>query len=474
MKACEAQGTHLDTTLNLFLQRDGIDIKKLQGSTDLSVAFTDKDLSLTGEEESKMTTIAKHSLSALYGVAKFSMKEHGEYPSVGKDHTSWPSKPEGGRSVPVHRFDFREPHSSPRNNDSFVAWVDHSLAHGPDMARITDLPNTVFNRKSVTDICIKHYNYLKRRYRETSGSRKAPLIAIKRKGEGLDEPDHGPFNDATMAGGIPGASEYVTGGVPGAVGYDDASLLGFGNSLHDGLVAAWPTIPNPTDYNDILAAGPTDGEPETSGGPVNTRESHRSRRNLKVTIRTRKRDHLPPEDEKYRGSKYDSYFTYGAMSDDEAMDEVQPNGEKLRKFYAREWDFASDELIAIREAIDRVPDPVTSKKTERLRGLPKPGPPHKSNVLRTGMRTWMIQTKVMDQNKHWIRESRVYESGPEWNEPEPVAKRGPPASKRFKTEAPPDLSLAQQTQGNWLQAKREVESYAAARRTDGNEPGPSM
>ncbi|KAG9087023.1 hypothetical protein FS749_003220 [Ceratobasidium sp. UAMH 11750] len=81
------------------------------------------------------------------------------------------------------------------------------------------------------------------------------------------------------------------------------------------------------------------------------------------------------------------------------------------------------------------------------------------------MRKWMIKPEVMKKNEHWMQEGRVYDNGPEWGDKEPVL-LGKSTSKRLKTEAPPDLLLAQQTQGDWLQAKEDVVKYMAARRTE--------
>ncbi|KAG9079269.1 hypothetical protein FS749_008658 [Ceratobasidium sp. UAMH 11750] len=223
MKASEAHAKHLETTLALFLQQRGIDMSKLGDSADFSGALTSQGRKLTDKEEGKITvsktrpkrekkqgllvlkTIIKHTLSTLYGVSKFSMKEHGEYPLIGKDHTSWPSNREGNKLIPAHRFDFRENHSSPRNNSTYLAWIEHSLNHGPHIAHITNLPDTVFNRTSVTNMCNKHYTYLKRRYKETFGTQTAPLISIKRKVEDLDVPEPGLFGVPAVEG-IPGPS----------------------------------------------------------------------------------------------------------------------------------------------------------------------------------------------------------------------------------------------------------------------------
>ncbi|KAG9086216.1 hypothetical protein FRC06_003218 [Ceratobasidium sp. 370] len=482
MKASEAHGKHLETTLNLFLQQSGIDMSKLGDPANFSGALTGQDRELTAEEEAKVTVsntrpkrgqkrslpnfkiIIKHTLSTLYGVPKFSMKEHGEYPAVGKDHTSWPSRRDGPRLIPLHRFDFRENYSSPRNNDTFLTWIDHSLNHGPHIAHIPNLPDTVFNRTSVTNTCKKHYTYLKRRYKESFGNHTAPLISIKRKVEDLDAPEPGLFG-TPAAEGIPGPSGAY-GAVPGSGDFSDLALGQFGYS-EDIAPTAWPNNSNPTDYNEILAAAPIDVKPEPSSEGKNLRANLRSRRNTKLVIRTRKREHLSKANEKYRESKYDSYFTFGAMSEDEEVEVVGADGKKTKEYQVCAWDFASDEYVKIREAIDDTPDPVSSKKTERKRGPVRSGPPNKTQAIHTGLRTWMIKKDIMDNNLHWIDEGRVYRSGPEWSDLEPSVKTSKSVSKRLKTEAPPDLSLAQQTQGDWLQAKQEVENYWATRRTEG-------
>ncbi|KAG9075637.1 hypothetical protein FRC06_009973, partial [Ceratobasidium sp. 370] len=120
------------------------------------------------------------------------------------------------------RFDFRENHSSPRNNDTFLTWIDHSLSHSPHIACIPNLPVTVFNRTSVTNTCKKHYTYLKRRYKESFDNHTAPLISVKRKVEDLDAPEPGLFG-ALAAEGIPGPSGAY-GAVPGGGDFSNLAL----------------------------------------------------------------------------------------------------------------------------------------------------------------------------------------------------------------------------------------------------------
>ncbi|KAG8736411.1 hypothetical protein FRC10_009329 [Ceratobasidium sp. 414] len=246
-------------------------------------------------------------------------------------------------------------------------------------------------------MCKKHYTYLKRRYKETFGNRTAPLISIKRKVEDLDAPEHGLFG-VPAVGGVPGPSGTCD-AVPGGVDFRNLALGQFGY-LEDVASAGWPNNPNPTDYNEILAAAPMDVKPEPSGEGKNIR---------KLTIRTRKRDHLPKADEIYQASKYDSYFTFGTMSEDEEVEVVGADRKKTKEYQVRVWDFASDQFIKIRDAIDRVLDPVTLKKTERKRGPVRQGPPNKSQVIHTGLRNWMIQAKIMEENLHWIGKGRVYQ-----------------------------------------------------------------
>ncbi|KAG9087022.1 hypothetical protein FS749_003219 [Ceratobasidium sp. UAMH 11750] len=279
MKADEALGEYLKTTLGLFLKQSGIDISKLQNSADPSEALTGQGRNLTDEEEEKIT----HSLSSIYGVGKFSMKDHGEYPSVGRDHINWPSRRDGTKSIAVHQFDFRENQNSPRNNDTFVAWVDFALNHGPAVARINDLPDAVFNRTSVTLMCNKHYAYLKRRYKDTLAKKADPLISIKRKSESLDAPEHNPFGFPVAAGALDLIG--ATGVVPGAVDFGNLAYIGPGYSGDVSGSASWPDIPGPTDYNEILATAPVEVKPELPEDSKNSKVNLRSRRNTVSLLR---------------------------------------------------------------------------------------------------------------------------------------------------------------------------------------------
>lgn len=65
-------------------------------------------------------------------------------------------------------------------------------------------------------------------------------------------------------------------------------------------------------------------------------------------MRTRKRPYLKDLAYKYKGSKYDSYFTPGAMSEDEeVIDTLGSDGRvKTSHFEAHAYEFVSDEVSA--------------------------------------------------------------------------------------------------------------------------------
>ncbi|EUC58287.1 hypothetical protein RSOL_246900, partial [Rhizoctonia solani AG-3 Rhs1AP] len=81
----------------MYLKPQGIRLNNLGSATTIPELHTGKIDALSAEEASKTTDIINESFTSLYGVKKFSPKEHGLYPTVSKSHLEWPSKTE---SVP--------------------------------------------------------------------------------------------------------------------------------------------------------------------------------------------------------------------------------------------------------------------------------------------------------------------------------------------------------------------------------------
>lgn len=172
------------------------------------------------------------------------------------------------------------------------------------------------------------------------------------------------------------------------------------------------------------------------------------------------------------------------MSEDEEVVDVMENGYvKSTHFEAHAYDFVSDEvsvtsrckslsvlltmlihvqLIAIRNAIDAIPDPNSANRTPRQRGSDKPGPPHVAHTVDTGMRTWMIKKKVLDAHlDEWLDQGRVYTSGAQWGEAEPSYMRSArKAIKRLRTDVLPGLELVRQADAGVLLAQQKMEDLS--------------
>ncbi|GAB1521478.1 hypothetical protein RhiTH_004574 [Rhizoctonia solani] len=470
LNATQAQTDHLQSLLSTYLKSQGVQTSDLGGASTVSELIVGNVEALSVEDSRKLTEIMNESLATLYGVKKFSPKEHGQYPQVSKSHMEWPSQNKGGVKKPLHRFKWDEPYNSPVNQPTFNAWVDHSITKGPGLTGHLDLPSSVLNQRVVSSQCSKRYLAIKQQVVRYYGEKKQQVVGIKRRGEGLDAPEGSinraelPTKDTVNVG--PGDQVYDNPGYDGAP-LGDPSLLRI-PAQADGVVDL-PT----------LDGAPQDTKPAVLDSPAkdfNLRNNIRSRKNTKLGTRIRQQQHLSGDDAKFQASKYDTYETIGAMSDDERVDSVNEKGETVTTFILHAYDFLSQEMIDCRDAIDRVPDPTkASKKVIRQRGSLQSDPPPKAKIA-GGLRTWMIKPEVLAANPQWITEGRVYRSGPEWGkaEGEEQATHKP---KKLKLETNPDLQAVQQTEGVWLEAKQKytnwMKSWAYGTEAGGSESGPS-
>ncbi|KAG8696400.1 hypothetical protein FRC08_007177 [Ceratobasidium sp. 394] len=80
--------------------------------------------------------------------------------------------------------------------------------------------------------------------------------------------------------------------------------------------------------------------------PATSLADLRSRAKGKCDIRTRKHNNLTGDDMRFKEAKYDSYFTPGAMSDDETAYEYKDGGwVKLSShFVSRAWEYYSKDV----------------------------------------------------------------------------------------------------------------------------------
>ncbi|KAF8602603.1 hypothetical protein BDV93DRAFT_408584, partial [Ceratobasidium sp. AG-I] len=138
-------------------------------------------------------------------------------------------------------------------------------------------------------------------------------------------------------------------------------------------------------------------------------------------IRTRKRTNLAEDKAKFKEAKYDSYFTLGAMSDDEDEYILSEGGvwcKSRNVFVSREvTDHLRWKMRDCREAVDAALDPNTkARPTPRVRGGPKAGAPRKCELVHWGMRKWMINAEVLETHQDWVTGGLVLDNGIAWGD----------------------------------------------------------
>ncbi|KAF8593466.1 hypothetical protein BDV93DRAFT_566515 [Ceratobasidium sp. AG-I] len=470
LELVEARCERLDRQLSVLLQSVGVELKTspapelptLAGPAIVSESQVKAESSTVNSDPSAdIRKIVAAALSSLYGVTKFTMKAYGHYPTVSKMHMDWPSRMNGDVRVPLHRFDFSEAHGSSKNSDTYESWVQLSLSQGPNLANVTHLSSKELNRKSVMAECGKLYSSLKAQHKRLVQKHAAPAIGIKRKVEAVDGEEATLVAQGDSLGDIPSDFSYT----------EFLQSNSFSVEVpprSDELLAPFLA---PTE---VFHAAPDVGVSDKVSAPITTPQvtpkNHpdaiRSRKVVKCNMRTRKRPYLTGNSAKFKLPKYDSFYTAGAMSEEEeVIDSVDQDGQVTAShFEAHAYEWASEELVAIREATDSIPDPTTSNKTPRRRGTTKSGPPHTNTSVDGGIRTWMIKPSVLAKHPQWLTESLVYSSGTEWNEPEPVDARGArKVAKRIRTIAVPGLELVHQADANVLRVQAKIEEFNNSR-----------
>ncbi|KAG8680454.1 hypothetical protein FRC11_002463, partial [Ceratobasidium sp. 423] len=427
----------------------------------LELALQNQTNNLTKEENDQLSKIVKAAFSILYGITRFNPRDHGLYPTVSKEHMAWPHKYDGNRRVEFHRFNFGKDFSygSPCNNDSFRAWVDLSLEQGAALIGRSELPPHVLNRENVTSHCISHFKYLQRRVRDYFKNDPAPVVGIKCRGEGLDEPVVGGLQEDASTDGVDGLNLGEGGMAVDPPLLQVPSLVNHpGTTQYAGTMGLAPPVPESKDVKPIV--GKKD---------KNSRENMHLRSQGKLTIRIRKRAALNGDNETYKLAKYDGFFTLGGTSDDEVVEVTSECGDIVKEFHARPWAFASDKRIKCQEAIDATPDPHPSvRQTIHKHGATMVNSPSISKSVKTGVLSWMVKPEILAANPKWLTQNKVYPSGPEWGEDEP---RDPvpktKASKRVKLEdMVPNLDQIHKAQEEWQVAQQKVEEYQNAKLTE--------
>ncbi|KAG8699762.1 hypothetical protein FRC11_013486 [Ceratobasidium sp. 423] len=330
----------------------GLDLSQTSRTLDPSAGTSapSQTNNLTKEEKDQLSNIVKAAFSILYGITKFNPRDHGLYPTVSKEHMAWPHKYDGNRRVEFHHFNFGKDFSygSPCNNDSFWAWVDLLLEQlGAALISRSELPPHVLNHENVTSHCISHFKYLQRHIRDHLKNDSAPVVDIKCRGEGLDEPVVGGLQEDASTDGVDGLNLGEGGMVVDPPLPQVPSLVNYpGTTQYAGTMGLAPPVPESKDVKPIV--GKKD---------KNSRENMHSRSQGKLTICICKRAALNGDNEMYKLAKYDGFFTLGGTSNDEVVKVTSKCGDIIKEFHARPWAFASDERIKCQKAINATPDP---------------------------------------------------------------------------------------------------------------------
>ncbi|CCO34765.1 hypothetical protein RSOLAG1IB_09421 [Rhizoctonia solani AG-1 IB] len=84
LKQAEAQINRLEAITRTYMSSQGLDLNQLESATMMSELVVDKKgHDLSAQDSKDLSKIIKESLASLYGVVKFSPKEHGGYPKLG-------------------------------------------------------------------------------------------------------------------------------------------------------------------------------------------------------------------------------------------------------------------------------------------------------------------------------------------------------------------------------------------------------
>ncbi|KAG9120647.1 hypothetical protein FRC07_003789 [Ceratobasidium sp. 392] len=396
---------------------------------------------------------AMAALACIYGVPKFRMKDHGDYPPYTKDHVNWPHRMEGNSRVPVTRFDFTEAYDSAKNKESYELWISITLSQGKHLAGVGHLTESNFNRKTVVQAIGRIYSSFKTQYRTKVTKRGPPSVPIKRKVEAVNNGIEDVLgNNASTTDDLTDFSftEFMQSGSV------DLEQLPLDDSQLDHTIHATPH----SFASDVPAADtlPVAATSSYGVGNSNPGDFH-SRRVARCNTRANKRKALQGDARKYLSTKFDSYFTPGAMSDDEVIvDSVNDQGRVTASHLeSHQYEWASNELIAIQDAIDKVPGS-SLNKTVRVRGPNKVGKPHSSYTIEGGIRTWMVKPEVLEENPDWRDSGLVYPSGAEWGEEEPSnAQDTRQAAKRIRAVAGPGLARLQEANSKVQLAMAELD-----------------
>ncbi|CAE6515605.1 unnamed protein product [Rhizoctonia solani] len=267
-----------------------------------------------------------------------------------------------------------EEYNSPKNLPTFNAWIDNCIWQGPASSGVHHLLPSVLNRTNLVSQCAKYYSSIKWQVGTYAGEKDA-IVGIKRHGEELDspEPNHNPGSDLIL-----GSSSTIKVGpdqddqLQNPIEFSNALFM-FNPAVLNGTVqvmgeaeiqqTAVTDEPLGVPHLGSTQTMPQDAKPQVTGtNKVNSKANIRSRKTTMLATWEQKRLSLAGDNTKYAQPKYDSYFTLGAMSDEENTEAIDEKGKKVFELVSHEYDFVSDELVNCHQAIDAIPDPNQNSK----------------------------------------------------------------------------------------------------------------
>ncbi|KAG8699967.1 hypothetical protein FRC11_013307, partial [Ceratobasidium sp. 423] len=290
LQQVQAHSDRLEAIVTTYLSSQGVNLDQLQDAMTMSELVVDKKGNdLSDSQIRDLSKILKVSLASIYGVTRFSPKDHGGYPKVSNAHAEWPSRNESGRKVPLHRFDFKEEYHSPKNQPSFDAWVNHCIQQGPALSGVHHLPPSVLNHRNVVAQCSKYYSSIKRQSLTYHGEQK-PVVGIKRRGDGssVAEPKQDPESEVSLTdlGPIDTSLDLVD-QLQTNTGFGDLPFLAdpsVPNHLVQAAGAADFQLVTPNEPNELLGVTGPSNVPVLSHGAkpqVTDLNKHNSNNNLR-------------------------------------------------------------------------------------------------------------------------------------------------------------------------------------------------
>ncbi|KDN35030.1 hypothetical protein RSAG8_11917, partial [Rhizoctonia solani AG-8 WAC10335] len=435
LEMVEAQAQHLQTMLHIYLKSQGIQMDDLGSASTISELYVGKVDALSADETSKTTDIMNESLAICmraYTESRDSVPRSMAFTQQCQSPI-WSGRPEWNLVLALLYF-ASSGTSRTTHRSTNLRLVPGSIIQsntGLNLQATWTYPRIyTSNQRVMSSLCAKRYLATKQQVTRHHGEKKPKIVGIKRRVEELDAPEHKVEPDSEVEQPLGDLASDGLGYQPDNEGHDGTPGINIDPALLEGAALdgvdpqAFDPNLNPSPSIPILNAVHNTSEDVNAEAlaahtkDFNSKNNIRSRKSTKLTTRSKQQKGLTGVDDKFKGSKYDSYETIGVMSEDEHVDSVDKNGETITTFISHAYDFLSQEMIDCRDAIDKVTDPTKgSKKVTRKCGSTRSGPPPKAAKI-GALRSWMIKSDVLLANPQWFTDGRVYKSGPEWGEPE--------------------------------------------------------